>query len=765
MIYKDHYLCDILKDKIFIFFEGFVVIESIILKNCATYSTEGACIADCKKINFIYGPNGSGKTTISNFLANQYDSKFSSCDIKWKGDTPLDILVYNKQFRSQNFKEEIDGIFTLGKATIKELEDLEELKKQRSKIDEILLGHRSSLSRKEQEKNALISKFREKFWNGIFKQNDKDFPSIFQGFRGNKEKLMNEVIRRYNIVHSSSETRDGLLKRAKTLFSSNLLKIDLLPVVSNSLLSEINQIETDQIWGKSIVGNNDIPIAKLIDFFGNSDWVKKGRSYIRENSICPFCQQETITEDFKHQIELFFSGEYEKNIKRIQELRSSYEYSFTQLLDYFRSLSTKLTNLPISNLDIKSYNSSISLLESMFANSVSLMSSKENEPSIKITISESCKQISEMIHIISSANAEIKIHNRVVENIQEERSAINNEIWTYLISTQEILIEEYLKGLSNIEKALIGMRHSIDECMQELSNINDEILVREKNVTSVEPTVNEINRLLIAYGFTNFKIVKSPDKENCYQIQRPDGTLANTTLSEGEETFVTFLYFMQLAKGSTSEEKVSSKKVLVLDDPICSLDSTVLYIVSSIVKSLIKEIRDDSSDVKQLFIMTHNVFFHKEASYIDGRATKLKDVNYWIISKDSNISTIRPYGMTNPIKTSYELLWNELKSNSNISPINVQNIMRRIIENYFGILGNNINDEIVGKFETIQEQMICRSLISWINDGSHSIPEDLYIDNNDTVKRYKKVFELLFEKMGHKAHYDMMMGVADGKQL
>ena len=47
--------------------------------------------------------------------------------------------------------------------------------------------------------------------------------------------------------------------------------------------------------------------------------------------------------------------------------------------------------------------------------------------------------------------------------------------------------------------------------------------------------------------------------------------------------------------------KVSSKKVLVLDDPISSLDSTVLYIVSSMVKSLIKDIRDGKSDVEQIF--------------------------------------------------------------------------------------------------------------------------------------------------------------------
>ena len=54
--------------------------------------------------------------------------------------------------------------------------------------------------------------------------------------------------------------------------------------------------------------------------------------------------------------------------------------------------------------------------------------------------------------------------------------------------------------------------------------------------------------------------------------------------------------------------------------------------------------------------------------------------------------------------------------------------------------------------------MICRSLISWINDGSHSIPDDLYIDSyTDSIERYKITFKKIFVKMDHEEHYNMMM--------
>ena len=58
--------------------------------------------------------------------------------------------------------------------------------------------------------------------------------------------------------------------------------------------------------------------------------------------------------------------------------------------------------------------------------------------------------------------------------------------------------------------------------------------------------------------------------------------------------------------------------------------------------------------------------------------------------------------------------------------------------------------------------MIARSLIAWINDGSHSIPDDLYIDSyTDAVPKYKEVFRRMFYESGHKEQYKMMMKISD----
>lgn len=734
------------------------MIKNIRMKNCATYSSEGASIENCQKINFLYGPNGSGKSTISNYLRNLTAPQYYDCNIEWENDVPVDIVVYNRNFRTRHFKEDIAGVFTLGEATIEDIKALDEMKKARKKKYEEFLTRSNSLKKKIEEEKEHRNKFRDTVWNVILKQNETYFQEAFSGLRGNKEKFRDEVIARYKKSHSSSETIESLQKRSNTLFAKKPEKYHIIEISLATLITELQSIETDAIWSKIVIGNKEVPIAKLIELLNNSDWVNKGRTYIGKNGICPFCQQKTITASFEEQLNSFFKGEYDDDMHHISSLVEKYKVISEKLVSILANTVSNDTVVSIGNLDISKYNTLLENLKVFFDSTLIEMASKEKEASKKLKITESQTKIKNLLNLIAAANENIINHNKIVDNYNNEKKSLVDDIWEFLMDEQKALINGYLKDLACFEKSKKGIKKGIDQCKQQLDDLDNKIFEAGKNITSVQPTVDEINRALKAYGFTNFQIVPSPEKDNFYQIQRMDGTFATNTLSEGEETFISFLYFLQFAKGSIDSTKISAKKILVLDDPICSLDSTVLYIVSSMVKSLIKDVRNGLSDVEQIFILTHNVFFHKEASFIDGRTKVLNDVYYWIISKDNNISSIRAFEKANPIKTSYELLWQELKTNKNASLVTTQNVMRRIIENYFGILGKKVDDTIVESFPSTEEKIICRSLISWINDGSHSIPDDFYIDSyTDSIERYKRVFKEIFIKMDHAAHYDMMM--------
>jgi wobble nucleotide-excising tRNase len=82
------------------------------------------------------------------------------------------------------------------------------------------------------------------------------------------------------------------------------------------------------------------------------------------------------------------------------------------------------------------------------------------------------------------------------------------------------------------------------------------------------------------------------------------------------------------------------------------------------------------------------------------------------------------------------------------------------LESYFKVYGGIEFDTIAAMFEG-EEKLICNALISWIHDGSHYAHDDLYVVIDDAmVDTYEKVFEAIFEKSGHGAHYEMMMSNA-----
>ena len=108
-------------------------------------------------------------------------------------------------------------------------------------------------------------------------------------------------------------------------------------------------------------------------------------------------------------------------------------------------------------------------------------------------------------------------------------------------------------------------------------------------------------------------------QRNTYEVIRPDGTVAEK-LSEGERNFIAFLYYYHLVKGSLNSEAVKDK-IVVIDDPVSSMDSGALFIVSALVREMIEvcynntDYRSNKVDgdyIKQVFILTHNVYFHKK---------------------------------------------------------------------------------------------------------------------------------------------------------
>ena len=272
---------------------------------------------------------------------------------------------------------------------------------------------------------------------------------------------------------------------------------------------------------------------------------------------------------------------------------------------------------------------------------------------------------------------------------------------------------------------------------------------------SIDNAINEINSLLLGFGFKGFKIEKKD--EISYRLVRADGSEVKETLSEGEHRFITFLYFYQLVNGTLNRENVNKDKILVIDDPISSLDSNILFIVSYLVRELIKNCLNDGN-VKQIFVLTHNIYFHQEITFKGSRdnPSPLKE-KFWVLRKINEQSEIIGYEK-NQISSSYELLWQEYK-NPNTDGALICNTMRRILEHYFNVIGHKDYDKIIDQF-TGQDKLICKALLPFINNGSHTINDDFHLSIDlDMVDKYKEIFKTIFQKANQENHYNMMMGI------
>lgn len=721
------------------------MISEIKIDGIATYKKE--TMMTPTEINYVYGCNGSGKTTLSNLIRTP--EKYNTCSLKWE-DNKLETLVYNRDFIKENFSQSsaIKGIFTLGKDAKDTKEIIDKLKKEIGDLDDKIKGFNKTLSKKEEEIKIETNDIIEKCWKVKQKYGD-EFKEAFRGYNGSKKKFFEKCI---SEEKNSSEllTEDEINKKCKQIFSESLRTYDEFKVMN---YSELYELEKANILKERIIGKEDVPIGKLINKLNNSDWIKQGIQFLNTSGdVCPFCQRK-MNIDFKKEIESFFDETYELKCKELRKFRDQYIRYIDFQIRYIEEVME--TNIDFINYEI--IDKELELIRQKKSANIELIDKKIQSPSITIEIESIIGNLDRVKLLMDGYIEQIKTNNRIAEHIDKEKEQLSNEIWKYSYNELQSDISRYTKKKKGIDKAADSIKSSLKLGENKRDELQIEINSKESEVTNIKHTVSEINRVLNLFGFNNFKLSQSKHK-GYYRIIRPNGDDVNETLSEGEYTFITLLYFYQLVKGSIEKTGVLKDKIVVIDDPISSLDSNVLFIVSNLVKNIIKSCNEGKNGIKQVFVLTHNVYFHKEVTFKGGRESNTKKESFWIIRKLDGISKICKYD-SNPIQTTYELLWRELEDPQKINTATVFNTMRRILEYYFNILGGKKYEECIDKFEG-EEKLICKTLISWINDGSHFIGDDLEVPiEQDEIQKYLNVFRLIFDKMGQIDHYNMMMKI------
>lgn len=720
------------------------MISKIFLDKIATYN--GIEFAP-SKVNYIYGGNGTGKTTISKVIANKV--AYPNCIVEIADET-IDKCVYNRDFVKEHFSQSnsVKGIFTLGKDTKDAQEYIEEKKTELDQLNQKIKEYQQKIEELDEEIKKETEVFEKQAWE-IKKKYEVPFRVAFEGFMGSKNAFSLKCLDQRT---NNSELIDfeKLLERRNVLFDKSSVRYEQVLHISNDIIVELEQ---SNILKMPIIGKENVQIGELINKLGNSDWVNNGRKYLRESDPqCPFCQQ-TISDLIKQNIEDFFDESYEKKLDILKQFKVSYEMNISSLFDDLQKIREK----DIKIIDLSVLDEKIEILEER--NKINLM--KINNKLVSPSNVEKLEKMSDVINeintMISEFQDKIAKNNQLLDNIEAEKSKIKKEIWKFVFEEIKSLIIEFEKKVTGYNNGIASIGKKMKEKTEIVLDLDKEIKEKESEMTSTEHTKNQINTILKSFGFTGFSI-DDADIKGSYKIVRTNGCCVEESLSEGEYTFITFLYFYQMIKGSTEPTGITRNKIIVIDDPISSLDSNILFIVSRLVKDVIDDCNNNRNSIKQIFVLTHNIYFHKEVTFRGSRENLKDHEKFWIVKKRNEVSSIDLYNK-NPIMTSYEMLWRELDDFDKLNKATIFNTLRRILEYYFNIIGGLDYEKCIHSFDG-EDKLVCRALVSWINDGSHFVNDDMmmYVDP-ESIEKYLDVFKLIFENMGHLNHYNMMMKI------
>jgi len=720
-----------------------------------------------KTINLIFGWNGTGKTTLSRILRNFELKKVcdklkkhpnSTYEFLLDGGAKLtnndlssanNIRVFNKDFIDENiFQKNImeDGsnispIFYLGDKRIELTKERDEKKRK----DELLVKKKQALSGLIREKENLESdkaKHIKDTLLGIKKfqnYNKNDFVSTI-----NK---MKSEIKDENDISNYIIGEDTFNKKLSFIKNSDLLDkwIEKIKLGTNEITDEFVDAIDMNILKKTVTLQKTI--KKLEDDADLRSWVHNGLLIHKKlgTDACEFCSQ-SLTKERIEELEAYFNKEYtELNnaiTKKLDILEGMKIKDVAEIKDdVMRAKAEKLNKVikDISNKVIQKQND-------MFREySFSLEEKNEFEKEVK-DVDEYCEKFEEIFASIIT-----ELENSIIVDVYKR----------YQSSKEKI---------ENAEKEIEALKKEIDE-------LSLRIRQEEKALEDFTLPVEKINEDLEGFlGHDELKFTAKKDEFNevYYEIKRHD-EIANN-LSEGEKTAVSLIYFLR----KLGEKDFDlSEAVVLIDDPISSLDSQFLYSAYSLIVSALE---DDNLTlrVKQIIISTHHYEFFNLFKVKYGRRINNGKCGLFMLKiylNETKKRAARFYTLDPLLKkydSDYQYLFSKLKEFQSKEKTEQEdleqiypypNIARRVLETFLSFRyptkGSNFRDKIDA---TKAEKRIKESIYRFTNIKSHGTVSSMQSFDSVTfepeaISKINEVLEMI--RLEDPVHYGEMEKIID----
>ncbi len=729
------------------------MITKITMDNIASYKKPTFFETD-KKINLIYGLNGTGKSIFSEYLYNQsnsndqLNSEYSDCSIEGLNDK--DILVYNQKFIQDHFyqKESLKGIFTISKDNKEALEKINKAEQEKSKLEKEKEDKNKEkdrfnedLKEKKEDAENKVWEIKKKYTGG-----DRVLEYCFDSLKGKKDRLFDHLSQIEKPAQKPKKETNQLKSEVSAIKGDKAQKYNPLPSINSEFFQEV---ELDPIFKKVIIGNENSTVSDLIKSLNNSDWVQKGLVYLPEKinaqEPCPFCQQPTITNELKQSIQDYFDKSYSDKLDKVKKLLSKYEDSVNKHIPK----KNIFQNYPFIENKKHEFENLYNTLSAVLNNNKEKIKNKIQTPSQQSLMKNSKKAIDDFNNFIQTINEKITAHNHKMDNKEKTLGEIKNQFW-------DIMRWDYDQTLSFYESEKHKIGEKINDIQEKIKNIQNKISIQEKTIkehqgqtSNIQEAIDHINHQLKDLGISNFEI-KKHDK-NFYKIIR-EGQSSDTfqTLSEGEKMIISFLYFCELCKGKKTASSPLKKKIIVIDDPISSLSHIYIFNVGM----LIKETFLESNNYEQIILLTHSLYFFHELSKLSKRLSKKQNnPKLFRMIKNSEGSQILKME-DKEIQNDYQSYWSIVKDRQQ-PPALMANCMRQILEYFFGFIEKESLNEVFKKdiFKELKYQAFHR----YMNRESHFDSQNISDTKELDYENFREAFQLVFKESGYKKHYDRIM--------
>lgn len=720
-------------------------------KNLATLETN-------KNVNLIYGLNGSGKSTLSEYLRDSTNPLYSNCSI----EPPLDdnaeeIFVYNENYVNEVFysSDTQRGIFSLSKENADARKKIEKVSGELKEVNLTLQQQINKISTLDYDWNASKTSFYNQFWEikKKYSGGDRVLEYCLDGLKSSKEALAQYLLQ----LKPAEEVPDYNIEQIKEEIQRLKDFQSLPPIPELPLLSfDAAKIEEAPILRDVITGNTNSRVAKLIDELHNSDWVKIGMNF-ESDGVCPFCQRP-YTEDIISELKQYFNADYEQAVAAIKEMGIAYGNAINKL----EPISMEQIAV-VKQLSEEYHFSFQSFLDCLNGN-LNKLREKYQNPSQVVELISTADKLKEINDIIQRANKIINDFNSKVVQIAIALGTLKDKFWTLIrieygsiISTYNHQYKEVVTKKKNLEQLRAQLQKQADE-------LNLQIGEQQKNIVNIDNAITHINSMLIDMGITDFKIVKSQIGEGLYRIVRDNHNQSVfRTLSEGERTIISVLYFIETCQGLIDKDKALKKRIIVIDDPVSSLSNMYMFNIGRLIRNIFyPELKKDSETgeyniipkFEQLFILTHSLyFFYEMTEMLEEKRHASQSLFRVSKSEEGTSIDIMRY---EHIQSDYHAYWMAIR-NQNTHPALIANCMRNIIEYFFNFIEkrdlNNVFNHPrlkLPKYQAFQR---------YINRESHSLGQNIYDFKDFNYNIFMEAFKEVFAIEGYEEHYKKMMKI------